>query len=91
MLYRGMECAIPAILLAVYNLIFIVPFKFLNIKYTSRFICSMVLDELVTSISFMYNAYESANDGNYSGRYVLGIVANEGSPMDRCSSKPGLC
>lgn len=73
-------CAIPAILLAVYNLIFIVPFKFLNIKYTSRFIFSMVLDELVTSISFMYNAYESANDGNYSGRYVLGIVANEGFP-----------
>ena len=73
-------CAIPAIILAFYNLIFIIPFRWLPMKYTTRFISSMVLDELLSCVSYIYNSYESATDGNYSDRFIWGIKVNDGYP-----------
>lgn len=73
-------CAIPSVCLMIYNFIFLIPYSCLKVKFTTRFILSMIFDEFVTTISFVYNAYESKTDGNYSGRFLFGIIANTGYP-----------
>ena len=81
-------CAIPAVCLMMYNLVYLVPYSCLKLKFSTRFILSIILDEFVAAASYGYNAYESRIDGSYDGRFIAGFVVNAGYPTGSTFYKP---